>query len=728
MISTAPQTFIEIFTTNPEGHNDTLIKRIVIPIIQRDYAQGRENETVNRVRSRFLNALREALVDDHPITLDFIYGEIEENGNLIPLDGQQRLTTLFLLHWYVSKHEDIEEEKCFFLKNFSYDTRYSAREFCSLLTAYTPDFNKDKLSDDIRDQYWFPMSWENDPTIASMLVMIDAIHAEFRETSGLWEKLENGAIAFYFLSLKDMGLTDELYIKMNSRGKPLTQFEHFKAELEGAIKSVDEEIANRISRKIDLTWTDMLWPYRGDNQIIDDEFVRYFHFICDLINYMTDSPLIDNPFEMVKQMFSKSNHNAKENILYIEKLFDCWSSVEDIDDFFDKYLTTGEHCPQKSIVGKTTNLFRDCCNVYGEMQDTRIRRFPIGRSILLYSFILYLLHKDTISEECFIRRLRVINNLVRASEFELRDDRMKTLLSQTEEIIVFGEIEVVEKSFNINQLKEEVEKFERIAHHPEEEDNFRLAEDHPLLNGAVRVLGVDSISIYPRFEQLFNCDWDLVDRALLATGDYSRFIRWRYQIGSSKLESVWRSIFNTSEDEMCQTKEVLGKLLISREEFNDEALEQIIDSYLASSPILDWRCYLVKYQSMRPARYGMYWWPGDGKEGKKYRKILMMTTEKSISNGKNYNIFLKTLYDKLHQEFPDLYLGNYAYQHDGDKLIIGGNKAISCDDAVYTIYNILEGKTYEATESIPIPQDESGTNDIQDRIEIGESIIRKMYS
>ena len=43
-----------------------------------------------------------------------------------------------------------------------------------------------------------------------------------------------------------MGLTDELYIKMNSRGKPLTQFEHFKAELERKIRRIDENLANRI--------------------------------------------------------------------------------------------------------------------------------------------------------------------------------------------------------------------------------------------------------------------------------------------------------------------------------------------------------------------------------------------------------------------------------------------------------------------------------------------------
>ena len=65
-----------------------------------------------------------------------------------------------------------------------------------------------------------------------------------------------------------MGLTDELYIKMNSRGKPLTEFEHFKAEWENYIKKIDEASAERISRKIDIDWTDVFWPYRGDNNIM----------------------------------------------------------------------------------------------------------------------------------------------------------------------------------------------------------------------------------------------------------------------------------------------------------------------------------------------------------------------------------------------------------------------------------------------------------------------------
>ena len=84
-----------------------------------------------------------------------------------------------------------------------------------------------------------------------MLVVLDAIHNKFYAVNNLWGKLKEKAITFYFLAIKDMGLTDELYIKMNSRGKPLTQFEHFKAELERKISLVDKETSQRISRKID---------------------------------------------------------------------------------------------------------------------------------------------------------------------------------------------------------------------------------------------------------------------------------------------------------------------------------------------------------------------------------------------------------------------------------------------------------------------------------------------
>jgi uncharacterized protein with ParB-like and HNH nuclease domain len=78
-------------------------QRVRIPMIQRDYAQGRPSE--EEIRKEFLDALHSALSlpSDHeslPLNLDFIYGSVEgdKESRFLPLDGQQRLTTLFLLH------------------------------------------------------------------------------------------------------------------------------------------------------------------------------------------------------------------------------------------------------------------------------------------------------------------------------------------------------------------------------------------------------------------------------------------------------------------------------------------------------------------------------------------------------------------------------------------------------------------------------------------------------
>ena len=173
-MSTKIYTFQSLFgSTLLLENTTTTLNKIEIPIIQRDYAQGRKTKEVNRVRERFLNALFKAIVQNERITLDFIYGDVSDEGVLIPLDGQQRLTTLFLLHWYIAKKENIEKNEYEFLNHFTYHTRFSSRDFCKELVKFLPDFRKQNISETIKDQHWYPYQWKNDPTIQSMLVMIE---------------------------------------------------------------------------------------------------------------------------------------------------------------------------------------------------------------------------------------------------------------------------------------------------------------------------------------------------------------------------------------------------------------------------------------------------------------------------------------------------------------------------------------------------------------------------
>ena len=290
-------------------------RQYAIPVYQRNYEWSKE-----QCVKLFEDIVLAFKHDRTHFCGSVVYAPLKEEHNIhyyILIDGQQRLTTLFLLHWYAAKKENVANEESEFLARFSYETRYSARYFCAELVKFCPSFNE-KISAEIINQAWFPLDWKKDPTISSMLVMLDAINDKFKDVEDIWSKLKNGAITFYFLPIKDMGLTDELYIKMNSRGKPLTLFEHFKAELEREIRALDEKTGNknadRIVAKIDKAWTDLLWRYRNsgsgdaaDDNIIDDEFLRYFKFICDIICYRSGkSPqgYSNDVFELLHLYFS----------------------------------------------------------------------------------------------------------------------------------------------------------------------------------------------------------------------------------------------------------------------------------------------------------------------------------------------------------------------------------------------------------------------------------------
>ena len=162
-------TLKELFSLDVDESEKVLnVSKISIPLIQRDYAQGREHPDISRIRKKFLGSLKEAVLGQ-PVCLDFIYGDINESGVLTLLDGQQRITTLYLLHWYAAKRENIPEEEYEFLSRFSYETRPSSREFCKTLFSLTPDFENASLREEIIDQAWFPLDWKKDPTISSML-------------------------------------------------------------------------------------------------------------------------------------------------------------------------------------------------------------------------------------------------------------------------------------------------------------------------------------------------------------------------------------------------------------------------------------------------------------------------------------------------------------------------------------------------------------------------------
>lgn len=265
--------------------------KIRIPKIQRDYAQGRQSQKVDEIRKIFIHTLLLVVKGKRPTTeLDFVYGS-NLNNAFEPLDGQQRLTTLFLLHWMMEVDLSVSGDKKHSI--FTYETRNTSEEFCDELVQhgarqFVHEASKKGTTPSaiIKGRDWFKWEWKYDPTIRSMLVMVDAIYNEMgkdwdMDLSVCRNNLEH--ITFNLLNLGEFGLSNELFIKMNARGKQLSDFDKLKSTLEEELqiqqKETDEQQTPIATSKdeedwrmlMDGTWSDLFWHKYARQEIINTE-------------------------------------------------------------------------------------------------------------------------------------------------------------------------------------------------------------------------------------------------------------------------------------------------------------------------------------------------------------------------------------------------------------------------------------------------------------------------
>ncbi len=297
---------------------------IEIPKIQRDYTYGRDDLKVKQIRKVFIEKLIKHLKSNTPLHLDFVYGKLAGLTNvqqamenrraiggllksvfsyaetlnikleyaisdtrnaagapittLLPLDGQQRLTTLFLLHWYISSR--IGKAPAI-LGRFTYNTRKNAKDFCSeLVKKGTIEKETQDIEQSLANNEWFFAGWKKDPTVKSMLIVLNEIHNNLGNEpedvmAEMWHKLTiQDVITFSFLDTQQLLMTDELYVKMNARGKQLTDYENMKAWLQ---ETHTKLLVTMWEEKLDTVWTDLFWFYREPAEFeIDDAYYKFF--------------------------------------------------------------------------------------------------------------------------------------------------------------------------------------------------------------------------------------------------------------------------------------------------------------------------------------------------------------------------------------------------------------------------------------------------------------------
>ena len=475
-------------------------EKIQIPILQRDYAQGRKEAKF--VRELFLESIKETLIsvdtEVGTLGLDFIYGSsLNDTSNTFSvLDGQQRLTTLFLLHCYFAHKEGkFELFKSYFVSNghskFNYLTRVSANEFFDALISddsYSLKFmiNDFKISDQIIDKPWFYLSWKLDPTVSSCLTMLDAIHNKFNNINqDFFEILldeKNPKINFQYLKLDSFGLSDELYIKMNARGKALTDFENFKSWFTKLLKD-NFEYYKKIELKIDQQWMDLFWnicnktEIKNSNKNFDQIYLRFFNLmafysICEKQNRNFDQ-ISQNTIESLRTLRTSFSYFPVANFILLDSFDE--KTVTRISLILD-YFTNNEN--------------------NNEILDVLIKVLLTDDYLYLakfYSFVkkVEFSKNNENFEELSYKWDRVTNNFLNNYRLEELDHFISTLLTidelslEVENLYEFISEKKLKIGFTSIQREEESIKATLILKDNAWDRVIRKAENHSYLQGKI---------------------------------------------------------------------------------------------------------------------------------------------------------------------------------------------------------------------------------------------------
>lgn len=625
---------------------------VEIPIIQRDYAQGRTS--ASEVRNQFLATIYDTLNTPHselerPLGLDFVYGSIVNRGEFKvfqPLDGQQRLTTLFLLHWYLACLDKKKNEFRQLMLNgntskFTYQTRASSTDFFDGLVMNMDEFDptdtdhsngstSTALSRNLKNHQWYFLSWNADPTVQSALGMLDAIHARFSDSVGFYDRLtqtKNPYITFQFLNLDDFDLSDDLYIKMNARGKPLTPFENLKAKFEQLIGKIcegetiqlngtDVLLQDYVNSKLDTDWADLFWHYSdADTEKYDELMMNFFRSVSTAL-YPLDKDVSER--NKVAETLN-TLRNKHENLTFLQyQELECFDST-----FITNFISTldalckGENGVKKYL---DDDAYYDEESVFKlSLQETDPRRrsgLNYEKAVQFFAYCAYLTeHPNNISSPALYEWMRVIHNLSENTIYSNRQEFTDSLFSilqmleNADNILEhLSDMENSVKGFYTPQIREERIKAKLILRNEEWKSSIFQAEQHGYFKGEIEFL-LEFSGVSEAFLEDANCEWDAVqdksfhasfksyykksvaifdsnglrkfenflfERALLATGDYLLYTKSNLCFLDSRgeREMVWKRLLKGSE-RTADTNRVAEKRLL---------LKSLFDNFDANSP------------------------------------------------------------------------------------------------------------------------------------------------
>ena len=467
--------------------------------------------------------------------------------------------------------------------------------------------------------------------------MLDAIQETFNDTAGLYAQLENSnqpLITFQLLELEQFGLSDDLYIKMNARGKPLTVFENFKARLEYHLATGFPKwqvpnhgkpvpVKDYFSHRIETRWADLLWHYRDNaTHLFDEQFMNLYRALA-IVTRLPDAADFDTVLQELRNdqkplSFLRCAKLGCLDGIMLKLFFAFLDQLSGGDKGIRTYLADGAYFDEAEAFTKAVSP----------------KGLTYDELLLLHAYSGYLQRHGTIEPVKLWNWMRVASNLARNTIYNRSEDFQRSLralnglfdyadtildyLSQTaDEISGFNEQQVIEEKLKAQLLLKSADWQALI---------FK-AESHGYFAGQIEFLFKFS-GLLEAWITGKSCQWDdvqdvayrsqfenyykkadrvfgpqglrefkdfLWERALLSQGDYLLELgrNWCFLISKGR-ETSWKRLLrgNLKKDSE-ETTRLLVKQLLDKMDLAEEAstcLQGIIDSSKIDD---EWRRILV---------------------------------------------------------------------------------------------------------------------------------------
>lgn len=300
------------------------LNRLIVPEIQREYVWGNNTD----VLTQFLNDIRAKAepcsVCHHvhaakSMNVGFLYSykpnyvkrSYERILDEYLIDGQQRITTLFLLLLYRASVEDRLSDFLAIIRAydgpstiaFNYKVRNLTQRFVLDLISWTEKMGKKAFDfvDSMDDTpSWMLDDYLTDPTVMAMISAIKVMRDVFKDDDNYYFDFLLTNIRFWHFKTEATSQGEELYITMNLRGEQLSDNEMTKARA-----LPQDELTNH---GMDWeSWQTFFWRNRKksvENPNADKGFNAFLACIEGYVSFFKGKAYKANIFDITSAMWA----------------------------------------------------------------------------------------------------------------------------------------------------------------------------------------------------------------------------------------------------------------------------------------------------------------------------------------------------------------------------------------------------------------------------------------